>query len=170
MLINWDMRWHRLKLGQHQSDQRTGCCKGSTAAGLRDHTGGGGATEVGTPTARKRGGLGEGTWPSVTEEHSWQELESGIWKGHRRDTGPEVTCSVGRAEEMSWRKADKAKTVKPSITEQGAGGIAGTQHVNLLQYFCLENPMDRGAWQSTVLWSQSRTPLSDCAHTNNTCM
>lgn len=45
-------------------------------------------------------GMGEGTWPSVTEGHSWQELENGIWKGHRRDTGPEVICLVGRAKEM----------------------------------------------------------------------
>ena len=26
----------------------------------------------------------------------------------------------------------------------------GRGHVNPLQYSCLENPMDRGAWQSTV--------------------
>ena len=44
--------------------------------------------------------MGEGTWPSVTEGHSRQELENGIWKGHRRDTGPQVICSVGGAKEM----------------------------------------------------------------------
>ena len=26
----------------------------------------------------------------------------------------------------------------------------GGEHGSLLQYFCLENPMDRGAWQATV--------------------
>ena len=26
----------------------------------------------------------------------------------------------------------------------------GEGHVNSLQYFCLENPLDRGAWQATV--------------------
>ena len=26
----------------------------------------------------------------------------------------------------------------------------GGGHSNLLQYSCLENPMDRGAWQATV--------------------
>ena len=30
-----------------------------------------------------------------------------------------------------------------------------------LQYSCLENPMDGGAWQATVHGSQSRTRLSD---------
>ena len=29
----------------------------------------------------------------------------------------------------------------------GEGG-----HGNPLQYFCLKNPMDRGAWQATVHW------------------
>ena len=33
---------------------------------------------------------------------------------------------------------------------------------NSLQYSCLENPMDRGAWQSTVHGvTKGRTPLSD---------
>ena len=30
------------------------------------------------------------------------------------------------------------------------GRFPGGRHVNPLQYICLENPMDRGAWQSTV--------------------
>ena len=32
----------------------------------------------------------------------------------------------------------------------GLGGSLGTGHGNPLQYSCLENPMDRGAWQATV--------------------
>ena len=35
-----------------------------------------------------------------------------------------------------------------SIPESGRSPGGG--HGNLLQYFCLENPMDRGAWQATV--------------------
>ena len=30
------------------------------------------------------------------------------------------------------------------------GRILGEGHSNTLQYSCLENPMDRGAWQATV--------------------
>ena len=30
-------------------------------------------------------------------------------------------------------------------------GFLGGVHGNLLQCFCLENPMDRGAWRTTVL-------------------
>ena len=32
----------------------------------------------------------------------------------------------------------------------GLGRFPGGGHGNLLQYSCLENPMDRGAWQATV--------------------
>ena len=32
----------------------------------------------------------------------------------------------------------------------GWGRCPGGGHGNLLQYFCLKNPMDRGAWRATV--------------------
>ena len=32
----------------------------------------------------------------------------------------------------------------------GSGRSPGGGHSNPLQYSCLENPMDRGAWQATV--------------------
>ena len=32
----------------------------------------------------------------------------------------------------------------------GSGRSPGEGNGNLLQYSCLENPMDRGAWQATV--------------------
>ena len=32
----------------------------------------------------------------------------------------------------------------------GLGGSPGGGHSNPLQYFCLENPTDRGAWWATV--------------------
>ena len=32
----------------------------------------------------------------------------------------------------------------------GSGRSSGEGHGNLLQYSCLENPMDRGAWWATV--------------------
>ena len=36
----------------------------------------------------------------------------------------------------------------------GLGRSPGEGHGNPLQYSCLENPMDRGAWQATVMGSQ----------------
>ena len=32
----------------------------------------------------------------------------------------------------------------------GSGRSPGEGNGNSLQYYCLENPMDRGAWQATV--------------------
>ena len=44
----------------------------------------------------------------------------------------------------------------------GSGRSPGGGHGNPLQYSCLENPMDRGAWWATVHGvAKSRTQLSD---------
>ena len=44
----------------------------------------------------------------------------------------------------------------------GSGRFPGGGNSNLLQYSCLENPMDRGAWQVIVYGvSKSRTQLND---------
>ena len=36
----------------------------------------------------------------------------------------------------------------------GLGRSPGEGNGNLLQHSCLENPMDRGAWWATAMWSQ----------------
>ena len=44
----------------------------------------------------------------------------------------------------------------------GSGRSPGGGNGNPLQYSCLENPMDRGAWWATVLGvAKSRAQLSD---------
>ena len=44
----------------------------------------------------------------------------------------------------------------------GLGRCPGGGHGNPLQYSCLENPMDRGAWQATVRRvTESWTQLSN---------
>ena len=44
----------------------------------------------------------------------------------------------------------------------GSGRSSGGGHSNPLQYSCLENPMDRGAWQAAVhVVPKSQTRLSD---------
>ena len=49
----------------------------------------------------------------------------------------------------------------------GLGRSPGEGNGNPLQYFCLGNSMDRGAWQATVhRVRNSQTQLSDRAHTN----
>ena len=43
----------------------------------------------------------------------------------------------------------------------GMGRSPGGRHGNPLQYSCLQNPMDRGAWQATVSVQFSRSVMSD---------
>ena len=50
--------------------------------------------------------------------------------------GKEPACNAGDARDMG------------SIP--GSGRSPGAGHGNPLQYSCLENPMDRGAWRATV--------------------
>ena len=51
----------------------------------------------------------------------------------------------------------------------GLGRSPGKGNGNPLQYFCLENPMDRGAWRATVhRVAKSQTQLSDFTFTFHT--
>ena len=50
-------------------------------------------------------------------------------------SGKEPTCNVVAAQD-------------PGLIP-GSGGSSGEGHGNPLQYSCLENPMDRGAWWAT---------------------
>ena len=43
----------------------------------------------------------------------------------------------------------------------GSARFPGEGNGNLLQYSCLGNPMDRGAWQATVHGVDSQTQLSN---------
>ena len=53
----------------------------------------------------------------------------------------------------------------------GSGRSPGEGNGNPLQYSCLENPMDRGAWRATVHGvAKSRTRLSDFHFRFNTVM
>ena len=50
----------------------------------------------------------------------------------------------------------------------GSGRSPRGGHDNPLQYSCLENSIDRGVWQATVLWvTKSWTELNEytCTHT-----
>ena len=61
----------------------------------------------------------------------------------------------------------KAETTGDTVSIPGLGRSPGEENGNPLQYSCLENPMDRGAWQATVRGAaESLTRLSDCAPHN----
>ena len=61
-----------------------------------------------------------------------------------------------------------AQMVKNAYNAEDPGSVSGLRRSpregngNPLQYSCLENPRDRGAWQATVHGvAKSRTRLSD---------
>ena len=53
---------------------------------------------------------------------------------------------VAQGKESACNKGDTGDTGSIS----GSGRSPGGGHGNPLQYSCLENPMDRGAWRATV--------------------
>ena len=62
---------------------------------------------------------------------------------------------------------DNAGVIRGSGLIPGSGRSPGGQHGNPLQYACLENPMDRGAWWAVVQRAaKSETRLSTHAMTN----
>ena len=45
-----------------------------------------------------------------------------------------------------------AGDIRESGSIPGSGRYLGGGRGNPLQYSCMENPIDRGAWQATVCW------------------
>ena len=67
---------------------------------------------------------------------------------------------------MGFPGSSDSKTSTFSVGDLGSipglGRSPGGGHGNPLQYSCLENPMDGGAWQATVHGvAKSRTRMSD---------
>ena len=55
-----------------------------------------------------------------------------------------------------------AGNIRDLSSVPGLGKSPGGGHGSLIQYSCLENPMDRGAWRATVhRVAKSQTRLSD---------
>ena len=65
------------------------------------------------------------------------------------DPGIEPESPTLEADALSSKPPGKPQCSKPRFYSR-IGKIPGKRNSNPLQYSCLENPMDRGAWQSTV--------------------
>ena len=42
-----------------------------------------------------------------------------------------------------------------------SGRSPGVGNGNPLQYYCLENPIDRGSWQATGLWDRKESDMTE---------
>ena len=77
-------------------------------------------------------------------------------------SGPETSAlPVNFLETQIWEVALVVKNLPPNPEDirdvssiPGSGRSPGGGHGNPLLYACLENPMDRGAWQAIVYESQ----------------
>ena len=68
---------------------------------------------------------------------------------------------------MVKKLPDKSGDIRDTDLIPGSGRSPGGKNGNLLQYSCLENPMDRGAWWVIVHGVlKSGTQLSMRAHTH----
>ena len=62
-----------------------------------------------------------------------------------------------------------ARDTRDTGLNPGLGRFPGVRKGTTLQFSCLRNPMDRGAWWATVHGvAKSQTRLSDLAHTTHT--
>ena len=81
-----------------------------------------------------------------------------------------IACSRGLMVSLGFPGGSVVKNLSANARNAGLipgwGRFPGEENGKLLQYSCLENPMDGGAWQAIVhVVAKSRTQLSDWAHT-----
>ena len=101
-------------------------------------------------------------WPSITREDSEPYRKSAKPKAALQADFQSIKGFPGGSED----KASACKAGDPGSIP-GLGRSPGEGNGNPLQYSCLENPMDRGAWQATVhRVAKSQTRLSDFTFTN----
>ena len=77
--------------------------------------------------------------------------------------GQLLTSSNSKNEPLRWLRGEES-TAKAGDTGSipGSGRSPGEGNGNPLQYSCLENPMDGGAWQAIIhRVAKSQTQLSD---------
>ena len=61
-----------------------------------------------------------------------------------------TSCGASQVALVVKNPPANAGDVRDASSIPGLGRSAGEEHSNPLQYSCLENPMDRGAWWATV--------------------
>ena len=83
----------------------------------------------------------------------FKQVKEGAGKSHLRlgKSNWEISCFSGTI--AVWCSSDGKESVCNAGvlgSTPGLGRSPGEGNTNPFQYHCLENPMDRGAWQATV--------------------
>ena len=99
---------------------------------------------------------------------AWWAAVYGITQSQRRLK--RLSSSSSTMDQVGFPSSSDGKTSACNAGDPGLipgqGRSPGEGNGNPLQYYCLENPMDRGAWQATVHGvTKSRTRLSDFTFT-----
>ena len=68
----------------------------------------------------------------------------------KRFEGAETRVWVSQVALVEKNPPAKAEDIRDESSSPGSGWSPGGGHGNALQYYFLENPMDRGAWQAAV--------------------
>ena len=91
----------------------------------------------------------------------------------RMNLEPIILSEVSQKKEHNYCIGSEGKASACNMGDPdsipGLGRCPGEGNGNPLQYSCLENPMDRGAWWATIYGvTKSRTRLNDFTFTFNT--
>ena len=128
---------------------------------------------------QEAGGKGNGTplqysCLEIPWTGAWQSAIHGVAKNRTRLSGFTFTFYFHTLEKdfhalVDFPGVSDGKASAYNVGDPGSiprsGRSPGEGNGNLLQYSCLENPMEGGAWQATVHGvAKSRTRLSDFTH------
>ena len=109
--------------------------------------------------------MGSQSWTQLSDYHSrfsYKLLDVPLFFSDLVKYLAKFSTSVGMGFPGSSVVKNPPANAGDSGSVSGLGRSSGEGNGNPLQYPCLENPMDRGAWQATVHGvAKSRTPLSD---------
>ena len=104
----------------------------------------------------KAGGEGDGRgwdgWMSSLTQWTWVWQAPGIGDGQGvlACYSPWGHKELDMTEQLNWTELNQCRKLKDSNFIPGLGRCLGEGHGNPLEYSCLENPMDREAWQAMV--------------------
>ena len=106
-------------------------------------------------------------WELVMDREAWCAVIHGVAKSRTQlSDWTELKLSDERVLNLGFPGGSVVKNLPTNAGDMGSipgsGRSLGVRSSNPLQHSCLDNPMDRGAWQATVHGvTKSRTRLSD---------